>query len=658
MDSVALNEVHDHLFPPASAPEQHPATTFDHASLQAIFPHQPSDPTLTSADFASFHHLSQPSSLAFRPQPHHQPHPHHHHQPQSISSTLLNHDWSPTLDDGALPPSHLNLNLDSPPFQFSSSLDPQLHDVQQPDVQQDTQHESNVQHSQITPQTSDQQQMNTAIIDDFFLKNGAYRPPVPCQQCKRQKLQCLILQTTAANPNPITSCSSCVALFRDCSLAERSKRQASSFETQGPVIGHLHGVNEEDDTMLPRVGEFDHLNNDPSASLKSAKRGGSRPLKKTRALVNWFAGHLDHPYPSEEEKVLLGDQCGMSKTQVANWFANARRRHRTSAQSLFNNNSTKVFRQGSPMPQSILSRMSPLERWRSSPPSDEAASASAISSALETSSQDGSEYYGSYGSSRSIRHGRRRSRRGSARGSISSNSGDSAIYGGNDASSHSQSVSSSVHSQRSGDMQFNLSARNSFDAGDATSAVSDKLASAAPAPAKTNTFQCTFCRTSFRKRYDWVRHERSIHLPGLDSWICSVPLSSDQSFLVWRLDHDQPECIFCGHSSPTHEHIQSHDFASCAGRPVAERSFTRKDHLWQHLHKFHRCKKWEGWRPNLGLLQHRQDKVQSKCGFCQVTLNSWDERAQHLASHFRKGATMADWTGGPGIQLPEDQMRM
>jgi hypothetical protein len=37
--------------------------------------------------------------------------------------------------------------------------------------------------------------------------------------------------------------------------------------------------------------------------------------------------------------------------------------------------------------------------------------------------------------------------------------------------------------------------------------------------------------------------------------------------------------------------------------------------------------------------------VTSRCGFCQLLLNSWDERADHLAIHFRKGNTMADWKG-------------
>lgn len=167
-------------------------------------------------------------------------------------------------------------------------------------------------------------------------------------------------------------------------------------------------------------------------------------------------------------------------------------------------------------------------------------------------------------------------------------------------------------------------------------------------------FQCTFCEQSFKKKYDWVRHERSIHLPGLDSWICALPVTRDQSFLVWRMSEDGPQCLFCGENSPSDEHIQAHEFDTCAERPVSERKFTRKDHLWQHLHKFHGCRKWDGWKPDLSLLQHRQDIIRSQCGFCQVMMDSWGERTDHIAAHFRSGLTMEQWVGGSGIHDPGD----
>jgi hypothetical protein len=35
----------------------------------------------------------------------------------------------------------------------------------------------------------------------------------------------------------------------------------------------------------------------------------------------------------------------------------------------------------------------------------------------------------------------------------------------------------------------------------------------------------------------------------------------------------------------------------------------------------------------------------SRCGFCDGRMSNWDERADHLTFHFRKGCTMAHWKG-------------
>ncbi|KAK7402729.1 hypothetical protein QQX98_011518 [Neonectria punicea] len=431
-------------------------------------------------------------------------------------------------------------------------------------------------------------------IDEFFIKNGAHRPSAPCTHCRRRRLQCLVLQTTAVNPNPTRSCSSCVALFRECSLSGREKRDHSYFETSMPVIGRLHGVSEG----MP-LQETEQ----PEPSL-SAKRTNTRSVRKTRVLRNWFATHLDHPYPSEEDKLALVQQSGLSKSQVINWFANSRRRHRLSAHAQSNQGS-RVFPQGSPMPYQM--GMSPMERWRSSPPEEDPASASAIESALSRSSSRSDNY--------------------DAFLDAPASSSAESFYPPYEVSSNS---ASSCFSHRSEPFR-------------------SRSASASSRTKKFQAFQCTFCRQSYKKKYDWVRHERSIHLPGLDSWICSTPVPADQSYLVWCVNQNNPQCVFCGEVSPTDDHIQSHEFDACAERPVSERKFTRKDHLWQHLHKFHRCRKWDGFKPDLSLLQHRQDAVRSRCGFCQATLESWDERMDHIASHFRSGMTMESWTGGSGI---------
>ncbi|KAF4456761.1 Homeobox protein meis3-B [Fusarium austroafricanum] len=482
--------------------------------------------------------------------------------------------------------------------------------------------------------TNDPIKTPMTTIDTFFITNGASRPPVPCTNCRRTRLQCLILKTTLANPNPTKSCSSCVALFRECSLAGQKKRKPSAFETSEPVIGRLHGVSEHDILGVPATVDEGQPSQSLSIAALSGKRANTRSVRKTRVLRNWYISNLDHPYPSEEEKVSLSQQSGLSRSQVINWFANTRRRHRlSSTYSASPGRGRQGFAPGSPMPHYLRKNMSPMDRWKNSPPDEEPASATAIQNALAAQSSGqssldsddvcASDGPGSSASNDSLWH--------SALHDISSNS------------------ASSCYSFRSRDATF-----FSPSGGSSVAEGPSRTTSSRSRTKKFVAFQCTFCRQSFKKKYDWVRHERSIHLPGLDSWICALPVTPDQSFLVWRMSENEAQCLFCGEKSPSDEHIQAHEFDTCAERPVSERKFTRKDHLWQHLIKFHACRKWDGWKPDLSLLQHRQDITRSKCGFCQVMMDSWGERIDHIAAHFRSGLTMEHWVGGSGIYDPGD----
>ena len=50
------------------------------------------------------------------------------------------------------------------------------------------------------------------------------------------------------------------------------------------------------------------------------------PQKATKLLNEWFEQHMDHPYPTEEEKKLLSSRCDITVEQVSRWFANKRTR--------------------------------------------------------------------------------------------------------------------------------------------------------------------------------------------------------------------------------------------------------------------------------------------------------------------------------------------
>ena len=166
---------------------------------------------------------------------------------------------------------------------------------------------------------------------------------------------------------------------------------------------------------------------------------------------------------------------------------------------------------------------------------------------------------------------------------------------------------------------------------------------------KGTLFFCTFCHRQFKKKSDWERHESAIHLPELNSWTCSVASQSEGSHLVWDVGQSHPCCFYCGHENPTAEHTRSHELESCAERPVQERSFARKDHLWQHLQKFHGCRKWKGLSLEVCSVHRKIEKVRSQCGFCGLWMGTWTERSTHIPAHFRSGLTMAEWRGNAGV---------
>lgn len=472
-------------------------------------------------------------------------------------------------------------------------------------------------------------------MDEFFRLNGGWRPTESCTHCPRLCLQCFILQTTSDNPDPVKACSSCVALFRECSLAGPEKRQAATFETAQPVIGQLHGVYEDENmAQASSLNSSMHPDNNASANLfdvttlsTGSKRSSSRSRFKTRPLRIWLANHSDHPYPSEPERDMLVHITGLSDTQVSNWFKNARRRQRQAAGTA-RHNSRKVFRAGSPMPRATASESTPMERWRNSPPEQEAASIGAIETALV-------EWTGSSHAASATGDAWDPS---SATASVDSNSSASMWHASDSSSAASLAFSRASSNSR----PTSANGIRKRQRGKRTTTASCIL-------------HCTFCSRTFTKKSDWTRRERNMHLPDLDAWICSDLVKPDESTIVWTIGSAKPQCTPCGQPEPAEAHIQTHDFASRADRVLAERKVYRKDHLWQHLTKFHHCSKWDGWTLDSRIESLRQqiDAVDSTCGFCQLQSYSWEARIEHIVQYFQDQINdISQWQGGYGIHDP------
>jgi hypothetical protein len=152
-------------------------------------------------------------------------------------------------------------------------------------------------------------------------------------------------------------------------------------------------------------------------------------------------------------------------------------------------------------------------------------------------------------------------------------------------------------------------------------------------------FQCTFCTDRFKSKYDWSRHEKSLHL-SLEKWICA-PLGE----VIADTATGKRKCVYCDELDPSEDHLAAHNHAGCEEKGLESRTFYRKDHLRQHLRLMHGCKmteSMESWRS-------QAQYIKSRCGFCSMDFDKWQDRVDHLAKEFRNGANMKNWKGCRGL---------
>lgn len=359
------------------------------------------------------------------------------------------------------------------------------------------------------------------------------------------------------------------------------------------------------------------------------------PRSCTRVLKEWFALHSSWPYPTENEKNAFSEQTGLTVRQVSYWFINARRRkgNKSSSSAPVTTTSSSSSLPGTriSMQNHDWSSMNPFERWRNSPPEEEPAPIDAIYNSIQKSTTDVCS------SSPSCR--------------------DFTVLR-DSTTSHPSSVDSSDFSTSEGSSDFSVSSYTSDSFLDIPNRrnirkTRKRWGRAASRETRRGTqnmkearssqgriYQCTFCTDTFKTRYDWTRHEESLHL-ALERWTCLPfgPILLDSA--------EQPRCALCDICDPDDAHLQSHDVSKCAGKPFHTRTFRRKDHLRQHLRHVHHVQDMtqsiNNWKSNMV-------KVKSRCGFCGETFSLWSDRNDHLTDHFRAGFLMKDWKGCRGLE--------
>ena len=458
-------------------------------------------------------------------------------------------------------------------------------------------------------------------LDDPNLNYPMFRAKDACELCARMGLDCFL----ASRGNMITGCTCCISLYKDCSFTH--PRIPKGFVSTFPGITEDQVWNDFGREHIKSLKSFDEA--------RGRKTGARFPRDAVKILKQWLSEHSDHPYPNEREKDDLKQLTGLKRSQISNWLANARRRGKVRPRS----GPASPIVGAIDIPQSPTNSMAdlnPMDRWKISPPENEPASMTAIARAVTATPLPMDRH-----SSESSRHGSRGSSRKG--GSSGDSSGGFSMF-------RAPSVSSFETRDSTNSVDTFNSSRSAQSKRSYSSATDRRRRRRAPMTQRTaaqqaksraaRIFQCTFCTDTFPAKYDWQRHEKSLHL-ALERWTCcpeggmmTVPLTGCQ------------HCVFCQQMNPTPEHLDSHNFMVCQEKTLQERTFYRKDHLRQHLKLMHGCKfgpHMEGWKSTT-------NELKSACGFCPSKFTSWSQRADHLAAHFRNGADMSMWANGWGFE--------
>ncbi|KAK4165975.1 homeobox protein 4 [Cladorrhinum sp. PSN259] len=456
-------------------------------------------------------------------------------------------------------------------------------------------------------------------------------PDVPCAHCKLAGYQCKKMREGQYRGY----CTSCIALRLECSFG-------LCADLRPVMVDHMAVPQEDSNVEIPLGNSTPDLatvssasggENNSSQQAPKAKTGARFSRESVKILKNWLSTHSRHPYPNEEEKELLQRQTGLNKTQITNWLANTRRRNKNAIAQRSTSPGVRQWSKPIDIPQRrgmSFEMMNPLQRWQISPPENEPADVNAIARAINTSSSTLSSGLNSPYSLHFTDDGSGRSICDSAITSHSANTSNTST--GSFASAYSFKSRGSFGS-----------AGSSLPRGRRRRRRKAPPVAAVPLRHELKTFQCTFCTETFRTKHDWQRHEKSLHL-SLERWVCSP-----EGPVTLNVDTGRMSCVFCGQTDPDEAHIDSHNHLACHERALSDRTFYRKDHLRQHLKLVHETKflssYMEQWKVTT-------PEIRSRCGFCGIIMDTWSIRVDHLAEHFKKGKSMADWKGDWGFDAP------
>ncbi|KAF2194906.1 hypothetical protein K469DRAFT_743634 [Zopfia rhizophila CBS 207.26] len=347
-----------------------------------------------------------------------------------------------------------------------------------------------------------------------------------------------------------------------------------------------------------------------------------------RILEKYFVSNI---YPTSSDIEVIAHQTQLEPRRIRNWFSNVRARKMSpireqSTQAISTQRQPRLVNK---LSHESLERISsesestqkrPLDVYLASSVQDDPAAVSAIEAAAKRYSTDFSD------SSSVSKSGRPRSVITSQGSSTSSATTAYTI------SSLGSKASSFAGGRRRGRRRMPW-----------RSPTFNALPFNNPAAFASRYFFCTFCPKYFKTKYEWNRHENSMHVRQ-SRWVCCSEETDSFS-----------RCLFCNYSHPSKEHMKSHKYLACKSLPKESRTFYRRDHFIQHLKNVHFNSKEKELAQNIRAMQladkwHRMppsiqnDDPVLHCGFCGEWQQDWTARSLHIANHFvLEGLDMSAW---------------
>ncbi|KAF2661818.1 hypothetical protein K491DRAFT_387747 [Lophiostoma macrostomum CBS 122681] len=356
------------------------------------------------------------------------------------------------------------------------------------------------------------------------------------------------------------------------------------------------------------IAHTDRSRDEEEESGGSARKKRRRiPSSARKVLDATFERLKEDPYVPQDELRALEERTGLSPKQIRTFFANARARKLPKAISYAVD------------PNAVDKQQDPMQRFLSSSPEDEGIPEDAIRNAVGTT---GASWPSPAAALQQ-----------SPKRAVDTVSVSGSAFSSNSGSSSSQASADSANSRGS--------RRGRKRRREPTDKIEESFVRHPSEPSKI--YQCTFCATDFSQKYDWKRHEESVHFPQTE-WIC-MPNGP-----VYDTGGGK-RCSLCDSEYPDDAHLETHNCQACTTTPQEQHSFMRKDKLVQHLLQVHRCKP----PPSIKTWSRPVSRTCTMiCGICGHLPLSWTARIDHYASHFTSGHSMALWLlGRPGGILPQ-----